>query len=131
MGAAVVSIVGLLVLLAASVFTDRALAAPRRCRTRVDIERHRAPVVVGGRATRDADAARTFTTANEIHIPVGPAGARSSCDADDVIHSFWVPNLAGKKDLIPGRTDDAAAPAPTSAGVYRGQCAEFCGCSTR
>jgi cytochrome c oxidase subunit 2 len=46
--------------------------------------------------------------------------------AFDVIHSFWVPNLAGKKDLIPGRETTVAFRAD-KAGVYRGQCAEFCG----
>jgi cytochrome c oxidase subunit 2 len=46
--------------------------------------------------------------------------------ADDVIHSFWVPSLTGKKDLIPGRESTLAFRADR-AGVYRGQCAEFCG----
>lgn len=66
-----------------------------------------------------------FATANEIHIPVGePVLFRLT--AQDVIHSFWVPNLAGKKDLIPGYTQSVWFSADT-AGVYRGQCAEFCG----
>ena len=47
-------------------------------------------------------------------------------EADDVIHSFWVPNLHGKKDLIPGRTATVGFRADV-AGTYRGQCAEFCG----
>lgn len=65
------------------------------------------------------------TTANEIHIPVGqPVLFR--LEAADVIHSFWVPNLAGKKDLIPGYTQSFWFQADT-AGTYRGQCAEFCG----
>jgi cytochrome c oxidase subunit 2 len=46
--------------------------------------------------------------------------------ADDVIHTFWVPNLAGKKDLIPGR-DAAISLRADQPGTYRGQCAEFCG----
>ena len=46
--------------------------------------------------------------------------------ADDVIHSFWVPSLTGKKDLIPGRESTIAFRADI-AGIYRGQCAEFCG----
>jgi cytochrome c oxidase subunit 2 len=66
-----------------------------------------------------------FTTANEIHIPVGRP-VLFVLNADDVIHSFWVPNLAGKKDLIPGRTTSVWFQADTP-GVYRGQCAEFCG----
>ena len=43
-----------------------------------------------------------------------------------MIHSFWIPNLAGKQDLIPGRVTDAQL-LPRKAGLYRGQCAEFCG----
>jgi cytochrome c oxidase subunit 2 len=66
-----------------------------------------------------------ITTANEIHIPVGePILFR--LEASDVIHSIWVPNLAGKKDLIPGYTQTLWFQADT-AGIYRGQCAEFCG----
>jgi cytochrome c oxidase subunit 2 len=64
-------------------------------------------------------------TANEIHIPVGRA-VRIELSAADVIHSFWVPNLAGKQDLIPGRSNDLTFVAERP-GVYRGQCAEFCG----
>ncbi|MBV9111728.1 MAG: cytochrome c oxidase subunit II [Hyphomicrobiales bacterium] len=68
---------------------------------------------------------RIFLSPNEIHVPVGrPVRVRLS--ADDVIHSFWVPSLAGKKDLIPGR-DNAITFTATRPGVYRGQCAEFCG----
>jgi len=63
--------------------------------------------------------------ANEIHIPVGQPvviGLSSS----DVIHSFWVPQLAGKMDMVPGRTNQLQLLA-TAPGVYRGQCAEYCG----
>ena len=66
-----------------------------------------------------------FTTANEIHVPVGEP-VLFVLTAADVIHSFWVPNLAGKKDLIPGYTQSIWFQADT-AGDYRGQCAEFCG----
>src|SRR3569623_753280 len=66
-----------------------------------------------------------FTTANEIHVPVGRL-VRIQLTADDVIHSFWVPSLTGKQDLIPGRTNEISFVAER-AGVYRGQCAEFCG----
>jgi cytochrome c oxidase subunit II len=68
---------------------------------------------------------RTLVTANEIHIPVGRP-VRVELSAADVIHSFWVPNLAGKQDLIPGRSNDLTFIAGRL-GVYRGQCAEFCG----
>jgi cytochrome c oxidase subunit 2 len=66
-----------------------------------------------------------FTTANELHVPVGQP-VLLVLASRDVIHSFWVPNLAGKKDLVPGRTQSWWFQADTP-GVYRGQCAEFCG----
>ncbi|MFN2637114.1 MAG: cytochrome c oxidase subunit II [Gemmatimonadaceae bacterium] len=67
----------------------------------------------------------TIETANEIHVPVGrPVFVKMT--SDDVIHSFWAPNLDGKKDLIPGHETRTWFRADT-AGVYRGQCAEFCG----
>jgi cytochrome c oxidase subunit II len=66
-------------------------------------------------------------TANEAHIPAGRPVA-INLTSKDVIHSFWIPRLAGKQDLIPGRTNtlylDAAEP-----GTYRGLCAEYCGLS--
>lgn len=66
-----------------------------------------------------------FTTANELRIPVGQR-VELRLDAQDVIHSFWVPALQGKRDLVPGRRTITwiQADAP---GIYRGQCAEFCG----
>jgi cytochrome c oxidase subunit 2 len=65
------------------------------------------------------------TSPNELHIPVGvPVVIRAR--AQDVIHSFWVPNLSGKRDLIPGQVTSTWLQADTP-GVYRGQCAEFCG----
>jgi cytochrome c oxidase subunit II len=68
---------------------------------------------------------KTFQTANEIHVPVG-RNVHLQLEGDDVIHSFWVPSLAGKQDLIPGRLNELTIRAER-AGVYRGQCAEFCG----
>ncbi len=68
---------------------------------------------------------QNFATANEIHIPVGRT-VRFQLEGDDVIHSFWVPSLAGKQDLIPGRPNELSICAER-AGIYRGQCAEFCG----
>jgi cytochrome c oxidase subunit 2 len=73
----------------------------------------------------DTSAHGRFTTANEVHIPVGEP-VLFLLEARDVIHSIWVPNLAGKKDLVPGYTTSFWFQADT-AGVYRGQCAEFCG----
>ncbi|MFN2532579.1 MAG: cytochrome c oxidase subunit II [Pyrinomonadaceae bacterium] len=71
------------------------------------------------------DASSIFTTANEIHIPVG-VPVTFSLKAGDVIHSFWVPNLNGKTDLIPGKIATTWLQADQP-GVYRGQCAEYCG----
>jgi cytochrome c oxidase subunit 2 len=67
----------------------------------------------------------TVVTANEIHVPVGRP-VRIELAANDVIHSFWIPSLAGKRDMIPGR-DTALVFTARREGVYRGQCAEFCG----
>jgi cytochrome c oxidase subunit 2 len=67
----------------------------------------------------------TVITANEVHIPVGKPVV-VELEARDVIHSFWVPNLTGKKDLLPGYTRSLWFRADTP-GVYRGQCAEYCG----
>jgi cytochrome c oxidase subunit II len=64
-------------------------------------------------------------TANDIHIPTGSA-VKVLLTTDDVLHSFWVPQLAGKTDLIAGKTNVMWLQADR-AGVYRGQCAEYCG----
>jgi cytochrome c oxidase subunit II len=68
---------------------------------------------------------RIVVTANEIHIPVDHP-VKIKLSAADVIHSFWVPSLAGKQDLIPGRDNTITLNAKRP-GIYRGQCAEFCG----
>jgi cytochrome c oxidase subunit 2 len=65
--------------------------------------------------------------ANEIRLPVG-APVEFILDSPDVIHSFWIPPLAGKMDMIPGRITRLAI-TPTRAGVFRGACAEYCGTS--
>jgi cytochrome c oxidase subunit II len=68
---------------------------------------------------------QSFTTANELRIPVGrPVVIRAL--SRDVIHSFWVPNLHGKIDMIPGRINTIWLQADEP-GEFRGQCAEFCG----
>jgi len=73
----------------------------------------------------EAVPSQRVTTANELHIPVGrPVVLKVT--SRDVIHSFWVPNLHGKRDLIPGITSAIWLQADRR-GVYRGQCAEFCG----
>ncbi|MEO7052131.1 MAG: cytochrome c oxidase subunit II [Rhodanobacter sp.] len=68
---------------------------------------------------------RTFTSANEIHMPVGQP-VRFEVTSTDVIHSFWVPKLGGKIDVIPGQTNVTWLQADR-AGIYQGQCAVFCG----
>ncbi len=72
----------------------------------------------GGRAEIDA---------NEVRVPVGRRVV-FQLTAGDVLHSFWVPGLAGKMDMVPGRTNTLVVQA-TKAGRFRGQCAEFCGLS--
>jgi cytochrome c oxidase subunit II len=73
----------------------------------------------------DSVPARQVRTANEIHIPVGRP-VHIVLKSDDVIHSFWVPELQGKRDLVPGREGESWLQAERE-GVYEGQCAEFCG----
>lgn len=64
-------------------------------------------------------------SANELRVPVGEP-VELFLRANDVIHSFWVPNLAGKTDMIPGRVNRMVIQADRP-GIYRGQCAEYCG----
>jgi cytochrome c oxidase subunit 2 len=73
----------------------------------------------------DPDPSKRLGTANEIHVPVGET-VQFKLHAADVIHSFWAPNLSGKRDLIPGYVSTLWFKADTT-GIYRGQCAEFCG----
>lgn len=68
---------------------------------------------------------QAFAEANEIRIPVG-AEVELELRSADVIHSFWVPSLGGKLDMIPGRTNRLRLRAERP-GIYRGQCAEYCG----
>ncbi|MFT3916433.1 MAG: cytochrome c oxidase subunit II [Anaeromyxobacteraceae bacterium] len=68
---------------------------------------------------------QTFTTANELHLPAG-IPVRLVLRSRDVIHSLWIPALHGKKDLVPGRDGELTLVA-AQPGIYRGQCAEFCG----
>jgi cytochrome c oxidase subunit 2 len=114
---------GLLVLLAGDVFTSRALARmPLRDAVNIELVGHQ---WWWEARYRDADPSREFSTANELHIPVGRPVV-VTLRSNDVIHSLWIPNLQGKKDLIPGRTATLRLRADR-AGSYRGQCAEFCG----
>jgi cytochrome c oxidase subunit 2 len=71
-----------------------------------------------------------FTTANELHIPASADGVNRpvflTLKSADVCHSFWVPRLAGKTDLIPGRTNQMWFQTAET-GLFVGQCAEYCG----
>jgi cytochrome c oxidase subunit II len=67
----------------------------------------------------------TVVTANEIHVPVGQP-VHLKLETDNVLHSFWVPQMAGKRDLITNRVNHLVF-TPREPGVYYGQCAEFCG----
>jgi len=121
--ATALSIISLLGLLLADAMTGRALASLA------------SPGALGIRITGyqwwwsveylDSDPSLSVTTANEIHLPVGRP-IYLMLKAADVIHSFWAPPLHGKTDLIPGRENVMWLRAD-SPGIYRGQCAEYCG----
>ena len=76
-------------------------------------------------AYRRAGGLGPAASANELRLPVGEP-VELLLRANDVIHSFWVPNLAGKTDMIPGRVNRMVIQADRP-GIYRGQCAEYCG----
>lgn len=71
------------------------------------------------------DPALGFTTANEVHLPVGEP-VRVRLHSADVIHSFWLPQIAGKMDVIPGQVNETWLEA-RAAGDSRGTCGEYCG----
>jgi cytochrome c oxidase subunit 2 len=73
---------------------------------------------------RRGDGVRS-ASANELRLPIGEP-VELFLRANDVIHSFWVPNIAGKVDMIPGRVNRTVIQVDR-AGIYRGQCAEYCG----
>jgi cytochrome c oxidase subunit II len=73
----------------------------------------------------DPSPGNIMVTANEVHVPVGRT-VQIDLRSLDVVHSFWVPNMHGKKDLIPGHPTSTWLKADRE-GKFRGQCAEFCG----
>src|SRR5690606_480619 len=73
------------------------------------------------------DGSEAVVLANEIRLPVGEP-VEFILDSPDVIHSFWIPALGGKMDMVPGRRTRLLLQ-PTRTGTFRGQCAEFCGTS--
>jgi cytochrome c oxidase subunit 2 len=121
--AGALTVVALIVMLFLSIATSRALASlGTRDAITVEVVGHRwwwefqYPASVAG---------THFTTAYEMHVPVGrPVEVKLA--SNDVIHSFWVPSLHGKRDAIPGKRATLVLQADHP-GRYEGQCAEFCG----
>lgn len=121
--AGIVSVVALIAILTSSVLTGRALdtiRTPGALRL----------VVTGNQwwwdvQYRNPNPSLNVSTANEIHIPIGRPVSVGLL-SNDVIHSFWIPSLQGKIDLVPGRLNEVWLQADKP-GVYRGQCAEYCG----
>jgi cytochrome c oxidase subunit 2 len=112
-----------LVVLAVSDFlSNRVIAATPRDPLRVRVTAHQWWWEI---EYVDADPTRRVKTANELHLPVGRP-VLLEMTADDVIHSFWAPELNGKKDLLPGYTTTLTLVA-ARAGDYTAECAEFCG----
>jgi cytochrome c oxidase subunit 2 len=74
---------------------------------------------------RYSGSGKQFELANELHLPAGRA-VELELTTEDVIHSFWVPSLAGKVDMIPGHRNRLVLKADEP-GVHRGLCAEYCG----
>jgi cytochrome c oxidase subunit 2 len=122
-GWTVLIVVGLFVLAGGSFLVDRRLARgenPHALQVRITASEWWWQVEY-----LDPDPSRITVTANELHLPVDRA-TRIELRSNDVIHSFWVPNLNGKTDLIPGRSNFQTI-TPRRTGRWRGQCAEFCG----
>ncbi|MGI9034116.1 MAG: cytochrome c oxidase subunit II [Acidimicrobiales bacterium] len=117
-GGIIVPVAILALLAVVTVQTTSDLRRPQRSELRID--------VVGKRWWWDVRYPGTgVATANEIHIPVGRQ-VDVSLTSDNVIHSFWVPQLAGKVDTIPGQRNHLLFKADRP-GTYRGECAEYCG----
>jgi cytochrome c oxidase subunit 2 len=117
--ATVVIIAGLTI---ASFYTTRSIGLPEKAALTITVRGQQWWWQV---IYAEADPALSFQTANEIHIPVSQ-DVRIQLESADVVHSFWVPSLAGKQDLVPGRSNSLLLRAERP-GIYRGQCAEFCG----
>ncbi|MCD2316230.1 c-type cytochrome [Sphingomonas sp. IC-11] len=116
-------VVGLTVLIVGSFWVERTIASARaRDALEVRVTGHQWWWRI---QYRDPATGGWIETANELHLPLGRT-TRVSLGASDVIHSFWIPNVAQKLDLIPGRINTIDL-TPTRAGWFRGQCAEFCG----
>lgn len=123
-GAVAATMLVLVLFIGAAFLTDRELLALERQPPAVEIE------VIGHQwwwelRYLDARPDRSFTTANELHVPVGGV-VKLSLSSTDVIHSFWLPNIGPKRDVIPGR-DNTLWLRVDEPGTWRGRCSEFCG----
>lgn len=106
-----------------TVFTLNAVAAPARpTAARIQVVGHQWWWEIHYRGASPND---VVVTANELHVPVGQP-VRVELESDDVIHSFWVPEIAGKTDVIPGQHNVTWIEAKEP-GVYWGHCGEYCG----
>ena len=122
--ATVVTTLILLAYVTAAAMTGRAIAWPMRGEPPLTIE------VTGHQwwwqfRYRDTVPSQWLTTSNELHIPVGRP-VRLILESNDVIHSFWVPELHGKHDMIPGHRNETWLRADRP-GAWKARCAEFCG----
>jgi cytochrome c oxidase subunit II len=124
LAAGAATVITLVALLVASIASGRALSALEHDTDMVHVR-------ITGRQWwwqidyEATDPTQLASTANELHVPVGVT-VELQLTSGDVIHSFWVPSLHGKKDLIPGRMNRTWIRVDEP-GVFRGQCAEFCG----
>jgi len=116
----VIPILLVIALFIMTVQTSNAVAAPKSLSSDLNLR------VVGHRWWWEFDYTDLgIATANELHIPVGTT-VQISLESVDVIHSFWVPQLAGKTDVVPGQNNTMWLTGD-QVGEYLGQCAEFCG----
>jgi cytochrome c oxidase subunit 2 len=122
-GAAVVTVFIIIALMGASIWTDRVLASLHASNALT--------IAITGHQWwwelqyENNTPSLRVQSANELHIPTGQPVLLKLASAD-VIHSFWAPSLHGKRDLIPGYTTTVWIQADRP-GIFRGQCAEFCG----
>jgi cytochrome c oxidase subunit II len=116
------TVMALFALLVSSIYVGRGLAHPSPAAVRIKVTGHQWWWQV---EYDHPDASKRFSTANELTIPAGDT-VRVDLHTADVIHSFWVPNLHGKQDMINGRPGAIVLKADRP-GTWRGQCAEFCG----
>lgn len=121
-GAVALTVVTLFVILVASISVGRATAVGPDDAFTIDVVGHQWWWEV---TYMDPVASNIVVSANEVHVPVGER-IRFRVRSQDVIHSFWIPNLGGKIDMLPDRVNTLWIEA-TEPGVFRGQCAEFCG----